>query len=61
MLFKDLHSVTALAKNVIHPFKHGEVALGKSFLVGNENIGMRGIDPAGEDAFEEDVGIKALF
>ena len=50
-----------LAKDVVYLFEQGDVTLRKAFLIGNENVGVSGIDPAGEDPFEEDVGIEALF
>ncbi len=37
------------------------MAFGKSFLVGDEDVGVGTFDPSGKDAFHEDVGVEFFF
>lgn len=61
MLAEDRECMFAFAENVVDFLESGKVAVGKAFLIGNENIGLCRAQPAGEDALEEDVGIKDVF
>lgn len=49
------------AEDVVHLGEASEVAVGKAFLVWDEDVGAGSADPAGEDALHEEVGIEALF
>ena len=48
----------ALAQDSINMFEVLEVALGKSLLIGNEEILAGGAKPAGKDTLEEDIGVE---
>ncbi len=60
-LAENFQSVFAFADDMIDLFEAGNVALGESFLVGDEEIESGRSQPTGEDAFEEDVGVELLF
>ena len=47
------------AQDVIDLFEVVEMTVGKSFLVWNEQVGFSCAKPAGEDAFEKNIGIVA--
>ena len=51
----------AFAEDPIDMFEVLEVALGKSLLIGNEEILAGGAKPAGKDTLEEDVGVELGF
>ena len=60
VFIENLESVLAFAENMIDFLESREVALGKAFLVWDEDIGLGGGDPAGEDSLKKDVGIEAI-
>jgi len=53
--------VVAFAEYVVDFVKMFNVPLGEPFLVGDEEVVFSGAQPAREDAFEENVGIKCWF
>jgi len=55
---EDVFSVAALAEDVVDMFEVLEVALGKSFLVSDEEVTVSSSKPAGKDTLEEDVSVE---
>lgn len=49
------------AEDVVYLGKASEVAFWEAFLIWDEDVGVGSADPAGEDAFHEEVGVEALF
>ena len=59
MLLKGFQTVLGFAEDVVHFCQTLEVTHGEPFLIWDEDVGLRGSDPPGEDAFHKDVGIEA--
>ena len=60
-LREDVFSVMTFAEDPVDMFEVLEVALGKSLLIGNEEILAGGAKPAGKDTLEEDVSVELGF
>ena len=57
-LGEDVFSVMTFAEDPVDMFEVLEVALGKSLLIGNEEVTVSSSKPVGENSLEENIGVE---
>jgi len=61
MIRENLFCVVRLHKDMIHFLQASKMALGKAFLIRNQDVGLCSANPSGEDTLKKEIDLKALL